>query len=654
MNKDCVLGKLQDALKAHKLLETTYGNIMVLLNTPGLPDWCLGSLEALVTGENWEELNDRFFRSIEFGTAGMRGRTIGNVVTAFEKNETGYSHAALGSTCMNDFNIILATIGLFNHCKFYQDTDCEFQKRPSLVIAHDMRYFSRHFCELTATVWSKLGGDAYIFDGPRSTPQLSFSVRYLKVSAGVMITASHNPYFDNGYKVYFEDGAQINEVHAHKIMQEIQKLSYADTLAFLDIDLRAVYTLSPFLDSVYFECCQDAILDVALFKTRRQTKIVYTPLHGTGSIFILPLLKNYEWAVCPVEEQLVMDSAFPTVKSPNPDNLETLQMALTEAKRVDADGIIATDPDGDRMSVMLRDRKGNWCLLNGNTIAILLAEYRLNAMKKLDMLPKNLCNFAIIKSFVTTPLLKSFAEKNGLKCIETHTGFKWIGEKLMDYEAIATEKLFRSRGIRLDYTRCSYKARRNIMQKDSTFFFLGAEESCGFLANDAVRDKDANAATLMFCEFIAYLRAHELSFSDYLDEIYVKYGYFKEDLLSFSFDGADGFAKIKRLMSSYRDNMPKRMNDSRVLSVTDFSKQENRVDADGKEIPASNFVLIHLLDGCSIAIRPSGTEPKLKMYLFGESEVQDGDDLPTIKEEVGHRLETLRAWLLQDVSERLK
>ena len=654
MNKDRILGILQDALKARKLLETSCGNIIALLNTQGLPEWVLGALEALITGENWDELNNRFFKSIEFGTAGMRGRTIGELPTEAEKEGENYLHAAIGSTCMNDFNVIIATIGLFNYCKFYQDTDCEFPKRPSLVIAHDMRYFSRYFCELTATVWSKLGGDVYIFDGPRSTPQLSFSVRYLKASAGVMITASHNPYFDNGYKVYFDDGAQINEMHAHKIMQEIQKLSYADALKFLEVDLREVHTLSPFLDSVYLECCQESILDVALFKTMKQTKIVYTPLHGTGSVCILPLMKNYEWDVCSVDSQLVMDSAFPTVKSPNPDNLETLQLALDKAKAVGADGIIATDPDGDRMSAMLKDRKGNWCLLNGNTIAVLLAEYRLSAMQKLDLLPKDTSNLAVIKSFVTTPLLKSFAEKNGFKCIETHTGFKWIGEKLKDYEAVATEKLLRSRGVCLDYARCSYKARRNIMLKNSTFFFLGAEESCGFLANDAVRDKDANAATLMFCEFVAYLRAHELSFTDYLDEIYAKYGYFKEDLLSFTFGGAEGFAKIKQLMSSYRNNMPKRMNDSRVLSVTDFSKQEARIDADGKPIPASNFILVHLLNGCSIAIRPSGTEPKLKMYLFGQSDVQNSDDLSEIKEEVGDRLESLKEWLKQDVAERSK
>ena len=652
MNKDRILRILQDAVKSRKLLETSCGNIVALLNTPELPEWVLGSLEALIIDGNWKELNNRFFKSIEFGTAGMRGRTIGEVSTKFEKEGDEYVHAAIGSTCMNDLNVVIATIGLFNHCKFYQDTDCEFPKRPSLVIAHDMRYFSRHFCELTATVWSKLGGDVYIFEGPRSTPQLSFSVRYLKACAGVMITASHNPYFDNGYKVYFDDGAQINETHAHKIMQEIQKLSYSDVLKYLEIDLREVHTLTPFLDSVYLECCQEALLDVALFKTMKQTKIIYTPLHGTGSVCILPLMKNYEWNICPVESQLEMDSAFPTVKSPNPDNLETLKLALEKAKAEDADGIIATDPDGDRMSAMLKDRKGNWCLLNGNTIAILLAEYRLNAMEKLELLPKDNSNMAVIKSFVTTPLLKSFAEKNGLKCIETHTGFKWIGEKLKDYEAIALERLSRLRGISLDYTRCSYKARRNIMLKDSTFFFLGAEESCGFLANDAVRDKDANAATMMFCEFIAYLRAHELSFTEYLDEIYAKYGYFKEDLLSFTFDGAEGFSQIKHLMASYRNNMPKRMGESRVMSVTDFSKPGDRTDADGKAIPPSNFMLVHLLNGCSIAIRPSGTEPKLKMYLFGQAEVGNGDDLPSIKKEVGERLETLKAWLKQDVASR--
>ena len=259
----------------------------------------------------------------------------------------------------------------------------------------------------------------------------------------------------------------------------------------------------------------------------------------------------------------------------------------------------------------------------------------------------------IIKSFVTTPLLKSFAEKNGLKIIETHTGFKWIGEKLKDYEDILTKNLFRSKGLKLDYARCSYNARKELMLKNSSFFFLGAEESCGFLANDAIRDKDANAATLMFAEFVAYLKAHEISYSNFLDEIYSKYGFFKEDLLSFTFEGAEGISKIKRLMSSYRDNPPKRFNNVRVLTSTDFLSGGGK-DADGKDIPASNFMIVRLLDGSSIAIRPSGTEPKLKMYLFAQAPVAKDDDLKEIKTIITERLVSLKSWLQNDVKERLR
>ena len=652
MNKDIFLSKLKDAIGARKLLNDSFNNIVSILTTEGLPTWLEDSIAYLVENEQWEELNNRFFKTIEFGTAGMRGRTVGNVVTPLEKEGEIYVHAAVGSACMNDFNVIKATIGLFHYCKSYLETDCEFAKRPSLVISYDTRYFSKHFCELTASTWSQLGGDVYIFDGPRSTPQLSFSVRYLKTTAGVMITASHNPFFDNGYKVYFCDGAQINEKHASGITRYIQKTSYVDVLRFLSKDFREVHHLSPLVDEAYLDCCEDSVVDKNLFKRLKTTKIVYTPLHGTGSDCILPLFKNLGWNLIPVDLQMTMDGGFPTVKSPNPDNLETLQLALEKAKETDADAVIATDPDGDRMSAILKDSKGQWCLLNGNTIAILLAEYRLNAMKSLGLLPKQKDKITIIKSFVTTPLLKSFAEKNGLKIIETHTGFKWIGEKLKDYEEVLMDKLFRLKGLKLDYSRCSYEARKELMSKKSSFFFLGAEESCGFLANDAVRDKDANAATLMFAEFVAYLKAYELNFSNFLDEIYSKYGFFKEDLLSFTFEGAEGIAKIKRLMSSYRDNAPKRFNNVRVLTTTDFLSGGGN-DADGKEIPASNFMIIRLIDGCSIAIRPSGTEPKLKMYLFAQANLTEEDNLAEIKTIIAERLASLKTWLQNDVKERL-
>lgn len=648
---------LEKAFKENLLLQSTFENILEFIRTENLPTFAVKSVQELIEKEAWKELNNRFFKRIDFGTAGMRGRIVGTLPTSseYDAEEQIYLKAAVGCNCLNDFNVIAATLGLFNYCKSYLETSCEYQRRPGLVVAYDSRYFSKHFCELVASTWSILGGDVYVFDGPRSTPQLSFSVRYLKTTAGVMITASHNPFFDNGFKVYFEDGAQINETHAHGIMRQIQQIKYADVLDFLEKDFRYMFHLSPLIDEAYLECVQDALLDRLLFKKLRGTRIVYTPMHGTGSVCIVPLMKNFEWDLQPVEEQMKMDGGFPTVKLPNPDNKESLALAIETANKCDSDVIIATDPDGDRMSACLRDNNGEWCLLNGNTIAIMLAEYRLQTMQRLELITeKDLSKLVVMKSLVTTPLLKSFAVKNGLKLIETHTGFKWMGEKLHDYEKDLTERLTRTKGLKLDYTRCSYQTRKDFMLKNGSFLLLAAEESCGFLANDAVRDKDANAATFMFCELIAYFRAKEIRFKDYLDEIYCKYGYFNEDLLSFSFEGAEGVQKIQRLMASYRNNTPKRVADSRVLGIQDFKDKSLFEDADGKAIPQADFMIMRMLNGCSVAIRPSGTEPKLKMYLYVHAEIEEGDALAQVKQEANEKLAALKAWLQKDVAERTR
>ncbi len=656
MKIEALIQILQQAFNENQLLQSTFENIIEFIRVDHLPDFAVKSIEELVLRKEWEELNNRFFKRINFGTAGMRGRVVGTVPTEVEYDAKKhlYLKAAVGCNCMNDFNVIAATLGLFNYCKSYLETSCEYQRRPSLVVAYDSRYFSKHFCELVASTWSCLGGDAYLFDGPRSTPQLSFSVRYLKTTAGVMITASHNPFFDNGFKVYFEDGAQINEEHAYGITRKIQQINYAEILGFLEKDFRYMFHLSPLIDEAYFECVQESILDRVLFKKLKGTKVVYTPMHGTGSVCIVPLMKNLEWDLRPVEEQMKMDGGFPTVKFPNPDNKESLALAIKTAEDCDADVIIATDPDGDRMSACLRDSHGKWCLLNGNTIAIMLAEYRLQTMQHLEWISsKDLSKLVIIKSLVTTPLLKSFAAKNGLKLIETHTGFKWIGEKLNEYEKKLTEYLFCSKGLKVDYTRCSYEIRKKWMLKYSSFLLLAAEESCGFLANDAVRDKDANAAAIMFCELVAYFRAKEINFKEYLEEIYSKYGYFNEDLLSFNFEGAEGIKKIQQLMASYRINVPKRIAESRVLSIQDFKDKNLFTDTDGKMLSQADFIVLRMINGCSVAIRPSGTEPKLKMYLYVHTEIQENKNLSEIKQMANEKLEALKIWLQNDVKERI-
>ncbi len=648
--------QIQTAHQSGHLLDSTFQNLLSYVQTPQLPTWIKESLKELVQRQQWDELNNRFFKQISFGTAGMRGRVIGEQTTSIENpDDHKCEYAAIGSNCMNDLNVIRATLGLYKYCKLYIEEHYEFPVRPTLVIAHDMRYFSRHFCELTASTWTQLGGDAYIFDGPRSTPQLSFSIRHLGTIAGIMITASHNPYYDNGYKVYFKDGAQICDAHAKGITRQIEQIHLMDTLPFLTINLQNVFRLSSLTDEAYLECVQDVILDNRLLKKYRP-KIVYTPLHGTGSVSILPLLKLFEWDVRCVEQQLVMDPQFPSVKLPNPEHHEALDMALKLAEESRADAVIATDPDGDRMGVALKNQHNEWCILNGNTIAVLLAEYRISQMIALGILPKSPAkrqHAALIKSFVTTPMLKAMGNHHGLKTIETLTGFKWIGAKLNDYEAELTQHVQKSTGLSLDYNNTSCAKRREFQLQYSTFFIFGGEESYGYLANDFVRDKDANASALMFCEFIAYLKAKEINFDDYLDEMYCKYGYFSEDLLSFSFEGAAGFSSIQKLLNSYRQNAPKKINNIRVIAVVDFLKEKLR-DCDGKAIPSTDFMIIKLINNFSIAIRGSGTEPKVKMYLFGQSEVENGDHLPAVKEAVRNQLSGIKEFLKQDVAERLK
>ena len=646
---ETLVQELKTAAEKRLLTDATVENATEFLRTRNLPTWAIASVSELVQHQQWEELNNRFYKSLTFGTAGIRGRTVGNVSTKVEKQGSTYVRAAVGSACMNDFNVIAVTLALFKHCEKTLRANGEFPTNPRLVIAYDSRHFSEHFCELTASVWSACGGEVYCFNSPRSTPQLSFSVRWLGATAGVMITASHNPFYDNGYKVYGSDGAQIDEAQASAVTRELQSVAFIDTLPYTEIlYTENVFYLSQKANDAYMSTCRDVLINPRQFRERKETRIVYTPLHGTGSVCILPLLKEFGWEPHVVEEQLPMDGAFPTVASPNPDNRATLALALRNAERIDADAVIATDPDGDRMSMMMKDADGQWQLLNGNTIAILLAEYRyLSQTQPTERL-------AILKSYVTTPLLNAFAEKNGLKCVETHTGFKWIGAKLKKYEERTEEALFRTEGLCLDYKRCTYEARRRLLGRHSSVLLLGAEESCGFLANDAVRDKDANAATLMACELVAYLKSENLCYTEYLDRIYRKYGYFHEDLLSFTFEGAAGLEKIKTLMCSYRQCPPKSFGDGRVIETIDFLNTEKMKDADGDAVPPSNFMKFRLDNDCTVAVRPSGTEPKIKFYLFGEGEVGKGDDLNRIKRNVKERLITLKEALKSDVEERTK
>lgn len=643
------------AVRDGKLLEPAGENLKAWLDGGFLPVWALDSLEELIAAEAWEELNDRFYKNLEFGTGGMRGRTIGKIMTAAEKGELSSlgtpAHPSVGVSSLNDFNIIRATIGLFRYCENYLRAQLRTEQNPRLVIAHDVRHFSRHFCELAASTWTSLGAEAMVFDGPRSTPQLSFSVRYLNAAAGIVITASHNPPHDNGYKVYFEDGAQVVSPHDQGIITQVSKVAWAEVVPFLEKKLDAVVTLPTEVDKAYLEVLEENVLDRSLLSTTRP-KVVFTPIHGTGSLMALPLLKRFGVEVETVEEQERMDPRFPTVKSPNPENAEALTLAIERADEIGADVVLATDPDSDRMGVAVRGESGAMELLTGNTIGSLLAEYRIGKFKELGVLPAaGTRRAAIIKTFVTTPLQAAIAETHGLKVIDTLTGFKWIGEKLLFYEKELAEKLLEAEGATLDYDTIDRRKRIELLLKYSTFFVFGGEESYGYLANDRVRDKDAHAAAIMFCELAAALKNAGKTFAEYLDELYLKYGYFSESLLNIFYEGATGAVKILNILESYRSNPPSEIGGFAVTRFDDFGAKDIK-DADGKLIPRQDFYFLEFDNGYTYAVRGSGTEPKIKFYLFGHEDVTEPAALPVAKEKTRRTLEALKTAIEIDARRR--
>lgn len=637
-----------------KLLPSTVENMTQWLSGDFLPEWARQSLEELVQNESFEELNDRFYKNLEFGTGGMRGRTIGRVPTGAERGTLSQwgtpQHPAIGSNALNDFNIIRATTGLFNYAKGYLQSH-EIFDTPKLVIAHDVRHFSRYFCQLCASTWNRLGGLAMIFEGPRSTPQLSFSVRNLGATAGVVITASHNPPHDNGFKVYFRDGAQVVEPHASGIIGQVNRVDLADTAHHLEVDLGDVVVLPESMDEAYQSAVMEVALDKSLFQPGR-LKVVFSSLHGTGGIATVPILQRLGVAVDTVPQQESFDPGFRTVASPNPENAEALSLAIKQAEATGADLVVATDPDCDRMGVAVRDGEGKMQLLSGNVIGAVMAEYRISQMKELGVLaPSGSSRAAIIKSFVTTPLQDAIGKTHGLKVINTLTGFKWIGEKIHQYEQTLQSELKVERGYQIDYDKTSYSKRADLLQELSTFFVLGCEESYGYLGSDAARDKDGNAAVVMFCEIAAYLKNRGLTFLDYLDRMYCKYGYYLESLGQLRYEGAAGAQKIRKILDSYRADTPRVVGGIAVSEMRDFGVQDFR-DADGEPIPKQDFFFLLLENGYRYAVRGSGTEPKIKFYIFGREAVEGPSALAEKKQRARTKVETLRQAILLDADRR--
>jgi phosphoglucomutase len=616
-------------LSPEHLLPNTISNLTATYDASTTPEWARASITELITASAWTELNDRFYQNLAFGTGGIRGRTIGKHLTTAEQGTPTPNgrpqYPAVGTNMMNSTNVVRAAQGLGVYLIQYFPSE-----KLKVVLSHDPRHFSRDFALACAAALAAMGIEAYLFPEERSTPQLSFSVRWLKAHAGIMITASHNPPHDNGFKAYFANGGQLVEPHASAIITEVNRLAAGAATPTAPTPA-SIITLGPEADQAYITAVSTLVLEPAtIAAVKDRLKLVFTPIHGCGQRICPPLLQKFGFRFSVVEAQREPDGQFPTVTSPNPENAEALELARRQAVAEEADVLFGTDPDADRMGVFVRTSNGEMELLTGNMIGSLLAHYRVERFIAQGIItPANTHRACLIKTFVTTDLQKNIAQAHGLKCIETLTGFKYIGEKMNDYE--------KASGL-TDYDTQSSTARRTAQLSNSTFFVFGGEESYGYSGGDYVRDKDANAAVLMFAEVAAWAKSQGQTLTDRLDDIYRKYGYFTEKLGTLTFEGAAGAATIQKLLASYRNQAPQNFHSQTVTQIQDFGLQ-TYTDADGKPIPKETMLIFHLANGSRMAVRGSGTEPKIKFYFFTQAQVTG--DLHALKQE---RRTYLDAW----------
>ena len=628
---------LNDAVEEGKLSEETRSNINLYLQGSSSP---IGeaAITELLEQKQWQEIDDRFFKTMSFGTGGLRGRTIGRIVTQVEQGQGGPldrpEHPCVGTASMNFYNLKRAMIGLVTYVKERHQGE----GRPSLVIGHDTRHFSRDFAEICAQVAVNLGCDAYLFEAERATPEISFAIRYLRANSGVCLTASHNPYHDNGFKAYIDDGGQLVEPHAAGVIERVNALTSEEYEPVPKDQRGELKILGEEMDRIYMERLKTVLLRPDLLDGKR-AKVVYTNLHGTGGVIIVPLLRELGFEVITVPEQDGGDGRFPTVQSPNPENAPALARAIALAEEIGADAAIGTDPDCDRMGVAIRNGSGEMELLTGNQIGSLIGWYRIKTMFELGWLTEsNRSRAVLIKTLVTTGLQDAIAERFGISKVNTLTGFKFIGEKLKKYEdAIPAEK-------KGDYRSLSEEESRKLRLEYSKFFVFGGEESYGYLGSDFVRDKDGNASAVMFAELVAFAMSEQKTIAELRDQIWAEFGVHLEAGKSIVMEGGDGARKIAALVESYATDPPSEIDGSKTLHVRDYSLG-GFYDEEGDEIPQSAMLFVELVDGRRFAVRPSGTEPKIKYYLFGKGSTEL---------EVQSSLDSLWASLEKDAYHRMK
>ena len=537
--------------------------------TPAYDAETQAEVKRMLENEDKTELIECFYKDLEFGTGGLRG-----IMGA-------------GSNRMNIYTVGAATQGLSN----YLNKCFAGKGQISVVVGHDCRNNSRKFAEISADIFSANGIKVYLFEDMRPTPEMSFAIRHLGCQSGIILTASHNPKEYNGYKAYWDDGAQVLAPHDKGIIDEVNKIASAADIKFQgNKDL--IQIIGEDVDSIYLDKVHSISIDPEVIKRQKDLSIVYTPIHGTGMMLIPRALKQwgFENVHC-VPEQMVKSGDFPTVVSPNPENAEALSMAIALAKSIDADIVMASDPDADRVGMACKNDKGEWVLINGNQTCLIFLYY---IIKNRIAMNKMKGNEFIVKTIVTTELIKAVADKNNMEMYDCYTGFKWI-----------------ARQIRLN---------EGIKQ-----YIGGGEESYGFLAEDFVRDKDAVSACALLAEICAWAKDQGKTLYDVLMEIYVEYGFSKETTVNVVKPGKSGADEIKAMMENFRANPPKEIGGSKVILTKDY-KSLKATDGEGNvsdiDMPETSNVLQYFTqDGTKISVRPSGTEPKIKFYIEVKGEM---------------------------------
>ncbi len=519
-------------------------------------------VRRMLANDDKTELIESFYKDLEFGTGGLRG-IMGS-----------------GSNRMNIYTVGAATQGLSN----YLNANFKDLKQISVVVGHDCRNNSRLFAEISADIFSANGIKVYLFENLRPTPEISFAIRNLGCQSGIILTASHNPKEYNGYKAYWDDGAQVLAPHDKGIIDEVSKVKATDIK--FEGNKELIEIIGEEMDQKFLQAVKTISIDPEVIARHKDLKIVYTPIHGTGVVLIPRALKMWGFEnIIDVPEQNVISGNFPTVESPNPEVGSALAMAIAKAKETDAELVMASDPDADRVGMACKDDKGEWVLINGNQTCMMFLYYILTQYKKLGKLKGN--EFCV-KTIVTTELIKKIADKNGIPMLDTYTGFKWI-----------------AREVRLLEGKKKYIG--------------GGEESYGFMAEDFCRDKDAVSACCLLAEIVAWAKDNGNTIYQLLQDIYVEYGFSKEKGISVVKKGKSGAEEISAMMTNFRNNGPKEIAGSKVVVVKDYQTLE-QTNCDGKvtklDMPDTSNVLQYFTeDGTKVSVRPSGTEPKIKFYI---------------------------------------